>query len=302
MNIPHQPCPLTEQAVGWALHALEPDEEMALLLHVPHCGSCQATVRDAEGVLASLGAAVEQVEPPRSLRGAILAAAAETPQRPVDLNPRVNLETTPIPALSAGPGSGPPSTAGPPLGRPPAARPPKRTPGPRASRAGWFSGRRGRLMASSLALVGVLTVGGLAVYTAQLQTQRDAEQSQAQGIVDFVAELGRPGVRHALLAAAPDAPTVAAVLVTDGQRRVFTIGLTSNDAGRTVYVLWGIRAGSSVPEAVGTFDVATADQGVRTVGSGGSADEFVTYAISLEQGVIAPAAPSAVLAQGQVSL
>ena len=70
MNARHQRCPLNEQAVGWALHALEPDEEMAVLLHVPECPSCQAAAREAEDVLAHLGSSVEQVEPPRSLREA----------------------------------------------------------------------------------------------------------------------------------------------------------------------------------------------------------------------------------------
>ncbi len=53
MNAPED-CPLTQQAVGWALHALEPDEEMAVLLHMPQCSACRAAAHDAEQVLSWL--------------------------------------------------------------------------------------------------------------------------------------------------------------------------------------------------------------------------------------------------------
>jgi len=44
---PDQPdCPLTQQTIGWALHALEPDEEMAVLLHLPQCAACRAAAHD----------------------------------------------------------------------------------------------------------------------------------------------------------------------------------------------------------------------------------------------------------------
>jgi hypothetical protein len=173
MNFPH-PCSLNEQAVGWALHALEPDEEMAVLLHLQQCASCQAAVRDAEDVLADLGASVEQIEPPPSLREALLERAADTPQRAPLLRPRTSPETV---------------------------RPPTETPEPRhrtaaeeragsvgprdtrPSRGSWLSRRGRRLVAASIALIGVLTVGGLAVRTAQLEQQRDA---QAQNAADLV--------------------------------------------------------------------------------------------------------------------
>lgn len=80
MNGAETPCPMTEQAIGWALHVLEPDEEMDVLLHIPQCATCRAAVRAAEEVGARLGAAVEQVDPPPALRATIMSAAAATPQ------------------------------------------------------------------------------------------------------------------------------------------------------------------------------------------------------------------------------
>ena len=40
MTEPRPTCTRTEQAVGWALHALEPDEEIAVERHVPTCADC----------------------------------------------------------------------------------------------------------------------------------------------------------------------------------------------------------------------------------------------------------------------
>lgn len=282
-------CPMNAQAVGWALHALEPDEEIEVLLHVPQCVSCQMVVRDAEELLSHLGASVEQLEPRDALRDAILAAATDTPQRLPILRPRTSPESTaalqhaPAPRHraatergSTGPGS-PSPEAHPPRGR-----------------------RSRRLVAASLALVGVLTIGGLAVRTAQLEQQRATETSQAQSLTDLVTQLDRPGAKHALLAGG-NSSTIAAVLVADGQRQVFTLGLPANAAERNTYVLWGISAGAD-PQPLGTFDVATPDGGRRTVGSEAAADGFTAYAISIEPGRTAPGSPSEVVAKGQVAV
>jgi hypothetical protein len=74
------PCPLGEEAVAFALHALEPDEEAAMRSHIERCRSCSETVRETELVAAAVGGAVEQVDPPPRLRANLMAAAAETPQ------------------------------------------------------------------------------------------------------------------------------------------------------------------------------------------------------------------------------
>jgi Anti-sigma-K factor rskA len=74
------PCPLGEEAVAFALHALAPDEEAAMRSHIERCRSCAETVREAELVAAAVGGAVEQVDPPPRLRANLMAAAAETPQ------------------------------------------------------------------------------------------------------------------------------------------------------------------------------------------------------------------------------
>ncbi len=280
--VENQPCPLNEQAVGWALHALEPDEEMAVLLHVPHCPSCQAVARDAEGVLSQLGASVEQVEPPPSLRNALMAAVAETAQ---DVVP-----TTAIPVTGA------PAAVVPP--------PRHRAPEPAAgsspeggSRGSWLSRRR--LVAASFALVAVIAVGGFAVRTTQLQQESQTLAARAQSVANLFQQLDRPGAKHAVLASLKSGGAAAAVVVVDGQRQVFSIGLPNNAIDDSTYVLWGLRAGAAAAP-LGAFDVTPTDPGVRTVGSGAQNDGFTDYAISIEPGRTMPTAPTDVLAKGAV--
>lgn len=282
-------CPWTEQAVSGALHALEPDEEMAVLLHLPQCESCQKAARDVEEVMSSLGASVEQVDPPTSLRDALLSRAAETPQRSAIQHPRTSLEVV-RPAVTPAATSAPRHRA--------EDRGTVHPDDSRPSHGSWLSRRGRRLVAASLALVGVLAIGGLAARTVQLEQQRNAETAQAQSIANLVDQLDRPGVQHALLAA-DDGSTVAAVVVADGQRQVFPIGLPANAADRDTYVLWGIRAGAD-PQALGTFDVTAADPGERTAGSAADTEGFGIFAISLEPGRTAPTAPSSVVAKGPV--
>lgn len=60
-----------ELAAGFALGALEPDEEQAFQRHLEGCPACKTTVREFEELTASLAHAAPPVEPPASLRAAI---------------------------------------------------------------------------------------------------------------------------------------------------------------------------------------------------------------------------------------
>lgn len=280
-----QDCPLTQQAVGWALHALEPDEEMAVLLHLPHCAACRIAVSGAEEVLATLGGVVPTVEPPPALRRRLLTAAAQTEQRPPTPLARTDRAPVTVPAQAVD-------------GRRHHRLDAEDRSGSRPGTA-WLSGRRRRLVAASLAVVAAVAVGGLTIRATQLEQQRDAESAQAQGLSELIDQLDEPGSRHALLASA-DQSTVAAVLLANGERRVYTLGLAANARDR-IYVLWGIGE-DKTPVPLGTFDVDQADPGLRTVGSAPEAEDFGQYAISLEPGRVAPASPTEVVASGQVEI
>ena len=124
----------------------------------------------------------------------------------------------------------------------------------------------------------VVAIGGLGLRTFQLQQQLDSVTTQASTTADLVRELARPGVSHALLAR-PDGTTVAAVVLSGGQRDVYTIGLAAN-ATDHIYVLWGLKDTSAAPQPLGAFDVAAHDAGMQVVGASGQ-DAFAAYAISL---------------------
>lgn len=73
-------CPHGANAVGQALSALEPAEEIALREHLPHCSACRGALRDAEDVVGLLGTIPVQHQPPQALRHRLLAEIDYAPQ------------------------------------------------------------------------------------------------------------------------------------------------------------------------------------------------------------------------------
>ncbi|TCK21938.1 anti-sigma factor [Pseudonocardia endophytica] len=279
---------MSEQTVGWALHSLEPDEEMAALEHLDTCDECRQLAADVAEVTSGLAEAVEQREPPARLRESIVEQAERTeqvPQAPPS-RPEPVREDRGAPVRTSAP-SAPRHRA---------------TTGPDTGRPGGRSTSRSRRPRSLLAVVAAVAVlaggGGLAAYAQQMRAERDASIAQSQDIFQMVAQFDRPGAQHAFLAASPGVQPVAAVMVHGEQRQVLAVGLTPNAVSDQTYVLWGLNNGAQ-PQPVGTFDVRPTPDRPVSVGSatGGS---FSQYAVSLEQGRVAPASPSSVIASGQV--
>lgn len=308
-----RPCPMSEQTVGWALHALEPDEEVEVVEHLAGCEECRRTAADVASVTTGLATALPQHDPSPGLRESIVEQARRTPQVHRGAVERPVPEDRPGAPVHPQGRHGRP--APPPGG---AARPsvPERRParaGARPSHPAGDDGRPpaepghtrrrrrpvGRLLVAAVAVVAVLVGGGVLVGEMQgLRAQRDASIAQAQQMEGVLAAIARPGTQHAFLAPQPDASAVAAVIVEDGRRAIVPMGLEPNRADEQTYVLWGLN-GDEDPTAVGTFDVRSGASGPLSVASPGSGT-FETYAVSLERGREAPPAPSAVTAAGQV--
>jgi len=70
-----------EMAVGYALHALEPEDEAVFAVHLPTCPRCAATVAETGEVMAALAADLPAAEPPDEVRIRLRAAVAATEQR-----------------------------------------------------------------------------------------------------------------------------------------------------------------------------------------------------------------------------
>lgn len=265
---------MTEQTIGWALHSLEPDEELAAVEHLDTCAACRRLAAEVGEVTTGLAESVEQREPPARLRASIVETAERTPQTaPTSSQPRHAAEED---------RSEPVRVVAEPSPTPPVARP---------------RPRRG-VLALVAAVAVLIGGGGLAAYAQQMRSERDASIAQSRDIFQMVAQFDKPGAQHAFLAAGQGAQPIAAVMVDGDQRAVMSVGLAPNSPDDQTYVLWGLNDGAE-PTPVGTFDVLPTPESPVSVGSttGGS---FTQYAVSLERGRVAPVAPSSVIASGQV--
>jgi anti-sigma-K factor RskA len=274
-----------ELAVGWALHALEPEDEAAFTRHLPDCPRCSRTVAETEEVMGAMAADLPPAEPSEGLRARLRAAVQQTEQvrrpaapartgarpaegrhREPDTDPGLRL---PFPADAQDP--------------PLAGRPPAR--------------QRALLLTLAAAVAGVV---GLGVWNVTLSSDRDRAVEVAAEQSAVVEELLRPGARVMAQLSDTDGRPLATVVTRDGDLQVVSQGLAVNDDTAQTYVLWGVADGAPVP--LGTFDVERSGLDVDAVVSPPTgAGSFAQYAVSLEPGRQPPPEPSGVLAIGQVT-
>ncbi|MGH3887910.1 MAG: anti-sigma factor domain-containing protein [Pseudonocardiaceae bacterium] len=150
------------------------------------------------------------------------------------------------------------------------------------------------LLAVAAALVLVAAVGVLGVRVAQLSGERNQAARQVTEISAAIQRAADPAAVRVPLVA-KDGGAVGMVLASRDGVAVVATRLPGNRVADQIYVLWGLSDQS--PTALGAFDVAPDVPGLHTVASTG---EFTGYAVSLEPGRRAPAAPTVVLASGQV--
>lgn len=265
-------------AVAWAIAALEPAEQEEFEKHCAEgCDRCAGTIAAALEIGLELAYAVPDVEPPPSLRGRLMALAAEeAPARDSEL-------ALDPPATDQGirrkPGGGR-SVAG--RGGP-ADSPPGRGRHRTASR---------RRLASALAVAALVAVS--AVTTWQV-TGRD---------------LGRTGGTSTSAGADRTAPlsarigdrTVATVVLTGDRADVVTDSLPPNAGRDTQYVLWGVPSDDGgAPRALGSFQVTSEDLHSYRVLLAASAADYRVLAVSEERAGPLPAAPSGVIARGALN-
>lgn len=262
-----------ELAVGWALKALEPDDESRFGKHLLDCSRCSQTVRDAREMTAAMAMAVPMEEPSDALRARILSAAAAEPRQP-GVRPPTQLPRRPPLAVGV-------------------TRPPVR-------RQHRLRGRA-RILARGVALAAALAlVVGLGGWNLDLRSDRTAAQAVAARQAAVLDELNDRGVYNVAPLETSDGEAVGTVVVHDGAAKVMADGLPVNDTERETFVLWGMRRSLS-PVALGTFDVLRSELDVRTVSSTSTGlDQYDGYAISIEPGRQAPSSPTDMVATGTV--
>ncbi|HEV7875756.1 MAG TPA: anti-sigma factor [Nocardioides sp.] len=255
-----------ELAVGWALHALEPEDESAFAAHLGGCARCADTVAGTTEAMAAMATDLPQAEPSEELRQRLRRAVEQTEQLPAP---------APVPRVPS----------------------PVRTVAPIAPRAGEVRSRR-RLLP---ALVGAAAAAivGLGAWNVALNGDRQELRSTVAAQSAVMEALLDPH-RATLAPLRDDGQPVATVVPRGDELEVVAHGLATNDADSTSYVVWGLRSGVPIP--LGVFDVEGSQMQLQTVGSGLTGlDQFDEYAVSLEPGHEAPSEPTDVVATGQVT-
>ena len=282
-----------ELAVGHALHALEPEDEMAAVGHLRVCDSCRRLAADTEEVSAALAALAPPVQPPAQLGERLRAAVAAEP-RGVPAGPSRVLRPR---------GDGGRATASRAAareraatgGRPADGRPPRAAGG----RGRWLRTAPWLVTAAAVAALAVVTGWGTSISSERDQLVRAADLQEQ--VLDGLAD---PAARVVRLVGQEDAGAAganAAVLLDEsGRAYVVAEGLEANEPDST-YVLWQVPEGGT-PQAVGVFDVpadggtgiAVAEVGAVTV----DPEQLAALAVSREAGRVAPATPSTPLLVG----
>ena len=276
-----------ELAVGWALHALEPEDEELFAAHLPTCPRCRQTVGETADVMGALAGDLPPVAPPERLRERLRASVEETEQlsRPA----REDERTPPVPP-SVPDRPAPVNRFEPPATGAHRAPFPVRAVDPRSS---WR-----RVVPNALVAAAVAAILALGTWNVVLSSAREEARAAAAEQAELVDALLTPG-RATIAPLTADGATLATVVAREGQVQVVTQGLRPNDVRDQTYVVWGLSGGTPAP--LGTFDVTSPQPALRTVGSAPSGlDAYTGYAVSLEPGRSAPPEPSDIVASGEV--
>lgn len=256
-----------ELAAGYALYALDPEDERQFLVHAEQCPRCQQALADYAEVAVALADTAPAAEPSEQLGERIMAAATGDRAR----------------------GSGD-SPAGPPAG---VGADDHQAEGPPAGVAALHRRRPPRRLQLAAAAAAVLIAGG-GIWGGLSAT--------AGGPQPLVAGCGQAHKCHEVeLTDAAGHKPAAKVIVTAGSVWLLPTGLPADDTTRQVYVLWQVTAGHT-PLAVGSFDVRRqADKPIRIGRLAVPYHDTWAFAVSLEHGRTIPATPSRAVALGQVS-
>ena len=271
---------IRELAAAYVLDALEADEAAAVRSHLAAHPDGHPEIEELGAVIPALAEIVPIVEPPDSLKGRIMAAAAADLAARGGASGATDAGAAPAPTPTA-PGT-PPSTPAAPVGFPTAEeREARRT---RTSPGSWV-----------LRIAAVLAIALLGGWNLLLQNDLGAARQYEQNVAAVLQAASQPGALTAVLAADGGTGSGLAAVDADGDLSIAMRDLAPT-SGSSVYEAWVIAA-DGVPVPLGSF----------TVGAGGTAffiadglpsAEGIVLALTLEPGPGATAPTMPIISAG----
>ncbi len=162
-------------------------------------------------------------------------------------------------------------------------------PGRHSTTPSWL--RTGELVAAVILVAAAVVLGARVV---QLNGELNQAQRQVTDTSEAIQSAADPAAVRVPLFAKDGRAVVAMVLASRGRVSVVPTRLPNNQVKTQTYVLWGLTGGA--PIALAAFDVASQAPLLHVVPSATGAGTFTGYAVSLEPGRHAPAAPTDVVA------
>ncbi len=319
-------------AVGWAMTALDPEDERRFAGHLATCGRCTATVRDALHTVADLAYALTPEPPPERLRQRIMEAAAaeraEHPTASASVSPAgvdapggpasAGRRAVPIDARDRAADPDQAAAGGAPT-RPgdadqAAAGAPTRAADPDQAAAGGavvpLGSRRRRWVRRAAVAAAVALLAAVGAWNVQLRSdqdrlrdavaQRDAMVAQRDALV---ARLTDPGPARVAVIRGPGGTGQrrATVVVKDGRLGLITETLPPEPAPRT-YWLWSLQGPHDAdPVPLAGFTVPVTRFSACNIEPPAGVDVSKAFAISAEPGPDRPTRPTEVVAFGSTN-
>jgi hypothetical protein len=259
-------------AVGWAMSALDPEDEAIFLPHLAVCDRCTELVAETTLTVGDIGFSVPDEAPPPELRDRLMAAVRREPRQAGGAPPMAGWAPPPTPAPPP-----PPVQPGPDSWRsapPPAAGD---VVVPLARRA-----RRWQPLTAAAAAAALVV--GLAGWNVKLHgDESDLRGSLAQRN-EVITELTRPGVLKIAPITPPGSDTELGMIITraDGIT-LFADGLPSTAGGATQYWLWALTGPTdAAPKPIVGFDVSGNGPTAQVVTTDKGDLQAPIYAISSE--------------------
>jgi hypothetical protein len=264
MTLSHEQ--VLDLAAGFVLGALEPEEEQAVRDHLASCDLSHDELTELGGVVPYLAESVDQVEPPASLKGRIMAAAA------ADLAAR--------------------RAAAPAAERPPSEPPTDRqvVSFPDAKERD-VRRRRTYVIGFMLRIAAVLVIAALGAWNLRLQQDLNTTRHDLNVAL-------QPTNAVAVLRPEGAGPSGVGLVLADGSVRIEMRNLAPT-TGSQIYEAWVIAPGGA-PVPIGGFTVGQDGTG-GVVAPAASASPGVTLALTREPGPNATAPTLPIVSSGVAS-